>query len=66
MLAQTESGGVTATFKVWIDVDITGTVVVNGAAIPLNFTTPGQTARLAVSGSQNQQISIVSSNNLGM
>jgi len=63
LLMYTQSGNVTGTFKVYNVVDMFGSLVINGTSIPLNFTTPGQTGRLTINGSQNQQISIVSSNN---
>lgn len=43
-------------------VDQTGTININGAAVPVNLTTPGQNAYLTFSGTRGQQVSANFSN----
>jgi YD repeat-containing protein len=39
-------------------VDITGTITIGGSGVNVNFTTPGQTARLTFSGTAGQKVSV--------
>jgi YD repeat-containing protein len=47
----------TMTVNLYAITDITGTITPGGSAVNLNFTTPGQKARLTFSGTAGQQVS---------
>jgi len=48
----------TETVTLYSVIDITGTITINGPAVTVNFTTPGQRARLTFSGSANQKVTV--------
>jgi hypothetical protein len=50
-----------------VPADVTGTVTIGGAAVPVTTTTPGQNGRLTFSGTSGQQATVhVTSNTMGL
>ncbi len=48
----------TATVNLYTMTDITGTITIGGPSVPVNFTVPGQNARLTFSGTSGQQVTV--------
>src|SRR5207249_3763051 len=55
-----------ATLTLYNVVDVSGTITLNGPAVNVTITTPGQNAKLTFSGTAGQQVTVrVTSNTLG-
>jgi hypothetical protein len=62
LFVQPGSNTGTLTVQLWAVTDISGTITPGGSPVPVNFATPGQTARFTFSGNVGQQVSAHTSN----
>lgn len=53
-----------ATVNIYDVVDVTGPITMDGPAVPVNITTPGQNARLSFDGTAGQRVSVNGSSGL--